>query len=69
MHNNPEVDASPCNGKALYEFPILNSGLEFTGGVPGPDRVVFGDYGDGSYTYCFLMTHTGAAARRFVKCT
>jgi hypothetical protein len=69
VHNDPEVDASPCNGKTLYEFPVLAGGYMYTGGRPYADRVVIADNGDGSYTQCFLMTHTGAAGNRFVKCT
>ena len=69
VYQKPEVDASPCNGKTLYEFPILNGGYMYTGGFPAADRAVFADNGDGSYSQCFLMTHTGAVGNTFVKCT
>jgi hypothetical protein len=41
----------------------------YTGGFPAADRAVFADNGDGSYSQCFLMTHTGAVGNTFVKCT
>jgi hypothetical protein len=68
---SPEVDASPCAGMQLYEFPILHTGAQYTGGAPGPDRVVVADSNSspGSYVQCFLMTHTGASGNLFKKCT
>ncbi|KAK0708822.1 Ribonuclease/ribotoxin [Apiosordaria backusii] len=47
-----------------YEYPIL-PGSSYTGGSPGPDRVIFDIDGilDG------LITHTGASGNDFVACT
>jgi hypothetical protein len=68
--NPPEVDPSPCRGKELLEFPILTSNIDYTGGPPGPHRVVVAMHGGGSTAYdqCFLMTHQGASGNLFVKC-
>ncbi|KAK5656015.1 hypothetical protein OQA88_5153 [Cercophora sp. LCS_1] len=68
--NKPEVDPSPCAKLNLYEYPILASGADYTGGNPGPDRVVFADSNKtpGAFEQCFLMTHTGATGNLFVKC-
>ncbi|KAM0811610.1 putative Ribonuclease T(1) [Seiridium cardinale] len=64
-----ELDPSPCAGKQLLEFPILASGSPYTGGTPGPHRVVMAEHGDGtSYDQCFLMTHQGASGNLFNKC-
>ncbi|KAK5658310.1 hypothetical protein OQA88_2286 [Cercophora sp. LCS_1] len=67
---------SKCNGKKLYEFPILHGGNEFGGGDQGLDRVVFWIYTDNPDTnptrdgmYCGVMTHDGAPdPRDFVLC-
>ncbi|KAH8593782.1 hypothetical protein B0O99DRAFT_595894 [Bisporella sp. PMI_857] len=47
------------------EFPILSSGAIYTGGSPGPDRVVINTSGRQAGT----ITHTGASGNAFVKCT
>ncbi|KAI1091548.1 Ribonuclease/ribotoxin [Rostrohypoxylon terebratum] len=67
----PELDASPCVGLTLQEFPILSNGAAYAGGSPGPDRVVIGSSNpaSGVWQECFLMTHTGAQGNLFVKCT
>ncbi|KAE9378702.1 Ribonuclease/ribotoxin [Stipitochalara longipes BDJ] len=66
-----EVDAGSCRGLTLYEFPIRQDGREYTGGAPGPDRVVVAESArkHGAYEQCFLMTHTGAGGNLFVRCT
>jgi hypothetical protein len=63
-----ELDPSPCAKMQLYEFPILPGGREYTGGAPGPDRVVFADSEKrpGAYVQCFVMTHVGGL---YKKCT
>ncbi|KAI2612577.1 uncharacterized protein GGS25DRAFT_124889 [Hypoxylon fragiforme] len=48
-----------------YEFPILSSFVPYTGGSPGPDRVVFNRAG----TFQGGITHTGASGNNFVECT
>ena len=47
-----------------YEFPILKAAV-YTGGPPGPDRVIF----DGSCTYGGSITHTGAGGNAFLGCS
>lgn len=47
------------------EFPILHSYRAYTGGAPGPDRVVFNTNGD----YAGSITHTGASGNNFVQCS
>ncbi|KFA79792.1 hypothetical protein S40288_00702 [Stachybotrys chartarum IBT 40288] len=49
----------------FQEFPILSSGRVYTGGSPGPDRVVITQSG------CLeagTITHTGASGNAFVAC-
>lgn len=53
-------DAGP-----YYEFPILKSYQVYTGGAPGPDRVVFTGSG---CTFEDAVTHTGASGNNFVEC-
>jgi heme A synthase len=50
------------------QLPILPGGREYTGGAPGPDRVVFADSEKrpGAYVQCFVMTHVGGL---YKKCT
>ncbi|KAL4892333.1 Ribonuclease/ribotoxin [Aspergillus ambiguus] len=52
----------------LYEFPIFANGI-FTGGQPGPDRIVIKRKGRKQAVYCGLMTHTGAHGNGFVRCS
>ncbi|KAL1870001.1 hypothetical protein VTK73DRAFT_2844 [Phialemonium thermophilum] len=47
-----------------YEFPILSSYKVYTGGSPGPDRVIFDSHGN----FDSLITHTGASGDDFVAC-
>ncbi|KAF2217731.1 hypothetical protein CERZMDRAFT_4256, partial [Cercospora zeae-maydis SCOH1-5] len=46
-------------------FPIMQSGNVYTGGAPGPDRVVFNEAG----RYAGAITHTGAGGNAFVGCS
>ncbi|KAL2186133.1 Ribonuclease/ribotoxin [Thermothelomyces heterothallicus CBS 203.75] len=53
----------------FQEFPLLASGAVYSGGAPGPDRVVINPNYRGSCVYAGAMTHTGAPTRNgFVKC-
>ena len=45
----------PKGSKDLYEFPITR-GI-YTGGEPGPDRVVIRKLAGKKAVYCGLMTH------------
>ncbi|KAH6719910.1 Ribonuclease/ribotoxin [Leptodontidium sp. 2 PMI_412] len=48
------------------EFPILSSGALYTGGSPGPDRVII------TVPACKqagTITHTGASGNNFVACS
>ncbi|PTB70304.1 ribonuclease-domain-containing protein [Trichoderma citrinoviride] len=47
-----------------YEFPILSSFDVYTGGSPGPDRVIFDSKGN----FDSVITHTGASGDDFVAC-
>ncbi|SPQ21400.1 6f7d0fa7-9d8d-4118-9dca-1c8eb3568670 [Thermothielavioides terrestris] len=47
-----------------YEFPILSSYKVYSGGSPGPDRVIF----DGNGRFDSVITHTGASGDDFVAC-
>ena len=52
-------DAGP-----YQEFPILNTYKVYTGGSPGPDRVIFDDNCD----FEGVITHTGASGNDFLQC-
>ncbi|KAL8827954.1 MAG: hypothetical protein Q9170_006802 [Blastenia crenularia] len=47
-----------------YEFPILSSYNPYTGGSPGPDRVIFTK----SCAYQAVITHIGAGGNDFLQC-
>ncbi|EUC58534.1 guanyl-specific ribonuclease F1 [Rhizoctonia solani AG-3 Rhs1AP] len=56
-----------CNAP-FYEFPIFTSKV-YTGGSPGPDRVVIGSASGEDAAFCGVMTHTGAPGRNnFLQC-
>jgi hypothetical protein len=58
-----------CNARNLQEFPLKRRNRVYSGGAPGPDRVVV-DFVGGNVRYCGAMTHTGAPRRnRFVACS
>ncbi|KAK3956127.1 Ribonuclease/ribotoxin [Pseudoneurospora amorphoporcata] len=63
QYNNYEGFNFPT-AKPWYEFPILSSGAVYTGGSPGPDRVIFDSRGN----LDMLITHTGASNNAFVAC-
>jgi hypothetical protein len=48
----------------FYEFPIMSSSNVYTGGSPGPDRVVV----TGDCLQAGTITHTGASGNNFVAC-
>ncbi|KAH7309126.1 Ribonuclease/ribotoxin [Stachybotrys elegans] len=48
----------------FYEFPILSNGRVYTGGSPGPDRVVI----NSACRQAGTITHTGASGNAFVAC-
>lgn len=62
--NNYEGFDFPVDGPYL-EFPILSSYKVYTGGSPGPDRVVFNTDNE----LAGVVTHTGASGNDFVQCT
>ncbi|KAF2680938.1 Ribonuclease/ribotoxin [Lentithecium fluviatile CBS 122367] len=74
--NNRKLPFSEaCNGKTLYEFPLLHGDSIYGGGDPGADRVVFYIYTDNPDTnptddgaYCGVMTHDGAPVNEFALC-
>ncbi|KAF7131349.1 hypothetical protein CNMCM5793_004463 [Aspergillus hiratsukae] len=74
--NNRRLPFAPeCQGKTLYEFPLLHGDTIYGGGNPGADRVVFFIYTDNPDTnptqdgsYCGVMTHDGAPAGEFALC-
>jgi hypothetical protein len=73
--DNPVKNALPADctgtGVTLYEFPI-KEGDHYTGGDPGPDRVVLGETtlagGTKSRFFCLVMTHRGVADNGFKVC-
>lgn len=62
-YNDYEGINFPSSGP-YYEFPILSSYKVYTGGSPGPDRVIF----TGDCTYEGVITHTGASGNDFLQC-
>ncbi|KAH7018115.1 Ribonuclease/ribotoxin [Microdochium trichocladiopsis] len=62
--NNREGFSFAVAGPYL-EFPIMSSGALYTGGSPGPDRVVINT---NSCQQAGAITHTGASGNNFVKC-
>lgn len=64
VYNNLEGFDFPVTGP-YYEFPILRTFEVYTGGSPGPDRVIFNDYDE----YAGLITHQGASGNEFEECT
>ncbi|KAH7018176.1 Ribonuclease/ribotoxin [Microdochium trichocladiopsis] len=62
--NNREGFVFATSGPYL-EFPIMKSGSIYTGGSPGPDRVIITKSG---CKEAGLITHTGAQGNAFVTC-
>ncbi|KAM5368092.1 hypothetical protein ACJZ2D_009696 [Fusarium nematophilum] len=63
QYNDREGFDFPTSGP-WYEFPILASFKVYSGGSPGPDRVIF----DSNGNLDSLITHTGASGDNFVGC-
>ncbi|KAK3370454.1 Ribonuclease/ribotoxin [Podospora didyma] len=63
QYNNYEGFSFPTSAP-WYEFPIMNTFTVYTGGSPGPDRVIF----DASGNLDSVITHTGASGNNFVAC-
>ncbi|TWU75716.1 hypothetical protein ED733_007624 [Metarhizium rileyi] len=63
-YNNYEGFDFPVGGP-YNEFPILKSGKIYSGGSPGPDRVVISN----SCALAGAITHTGASGNNFVGCS
>ncbi|KHN97719.1 Guanyl-specific ribonuclease F1 [Metarhizium album ARSEF 1941] len=63
-YNNYEGFDFPVSGP-YDEFPILKSGAVYSGGSPGPDRVVIND----DCELAGVITHTGASGNNFVGCS
>ncbi|CAE6355178.1 unnamed protein product [Rhizoctonia solani] len=51
----------------FFEFPIFNSKV-YTGGKPGPNRVVIGSVKGTDAAFCGVITHTGARENGFLQC-
>ncbi|KAK4119157.1 ribonuclease-domain-containing protein [Parathielavia appendiculata] len=62
-YNNYEGFDFPTSG-LWYEFPIMSSYRVYTGGSPGPDRIIFDSRG----ALDALITHTGTSSGDFVAC-
>ncbi|KAL2019762.1 hypothetical protein VTK56DRAFT_9206 [Thermocarpiscus australiensis] len=63
QYNDYEGFRFPTSGP-WYEFPILSSFKVYSGGSPGPDRVIF----DSDGNFDSVITHTGASGDDFVAC-
>lgn len=63
-YNNYEGFDFSVNGP-YQEFPVLSSYRTYSGGAPGPDRVIFNTKGQ----FAGAVTHTGASGNNFVACT
>ena len=62
-YNDYEGFDFPVSGP-YEEFPILDTFRVYSGGSPGPDRVVFNEDGE----LAGVITHTGASGNDFVQC-
>lgn len=62
-YNNYEGFSFPT-AAPWYEYPIMKTYSVYTGGSPGPDRVIF----DSKGIFDLLITHTGAIGNAFVAC-
>lgn len=63
VYNDYEGFGFPDAGP-YYEFPVLGSYVVYTGGSPGPDRVIFTK----ACVYEGVITHTGASGNDFLQC-
>ncbi|KAK0716618.1 Ribonuclease/ribotoxin [Apiosordaria backusii] len=64
--NNREGLVFAASGP-YQEFPIVRNGA-YSGGAPGPDRIVFNPDLNGNCVYVGTMTHTGAGGNAFIMC-
>ncbi|KAK4203225.1 Ribonuclease/ribotoxin [Triangularia verruculosa] len=64
--NNREGLVFTASGP-YQEFPIVRNGA-YSGGSPGPDRIVFNPNLNGNCVYVGTMTHTGAGGNSFNMC-
>ncbi|KAK4172720.1 Ribonuclease/ribotoxin [Triangularia setosa] len=64
--NNREGLVFAASGP-YQEFPIVRNGA-YSGGAPGPDRIVFNPDLNGNCVYVGTMTHTGAGGNAFNMC-
>ncbi|CAD6941315.1 unnamed protein product [Tilletia controversa] len=53
-----------CSDTRFSEYPLTTNG--YTGGSPGPDRVIVGQ---SSKRFCGSITHTDASGSSFVGCS
>ncbi|KAJ7869733.1 Ribonuclease/ribotoxin [Mycena olivaceomarginata] len=63
-YRNTDRLSMACGGNSMFEFPLVAGGRAFTGGDPGPDRVIFNE----SRILCAVITHSGAPGNTFVSC-
>ncbi|TBU34678.1 Ribonuclease/ribotoxin [Dichomitus squalens] len=64
-YNNLEGFTFPDCTKPFQEYPVFQ-GATYTGGKPGPDRVIYQTNGG---QFCGCITHTNEGGNTFVKCT
>ncbi|CUA72991.1 hypothetical protein RSOLAG22IIIB_05123 [Rhizoctonia solani] len=67
FNNREGFEFLPGCQAPFFEFPIFESKV-YTGGSPGPDRVVIGSVDGADAAFCGLMTHTGAGGNNFLQC-
>jgi len=68
QYNNREGFTFNSGCKApYYESPIFRDHV-FTGGDPGPDRVVVGSWDGTNAAFCDGITHYGASGNNFLQC-
>ncbi|EPQ32426.1 uncharacterized protein PFL1_00622 [Pseudozyma flocculosa PF-1] len=54
-----------CSGPPYYEYPLVLTAGGYTGGNPGPDRVIYDSGGE----FCGAVTHTRAPTPNgFIRC-
>ncbi|KAJ7749997.1 guanyl-specific ribonuclease C2 [Mycena metata] len=64
FNNGEGLPVTPsCSSSRLFEYPLM-TGRTYSGGDPGPDRVVFSATG----WYCTVMTHSGAGGNKLTSC-
>ena len=84
QYQNYEGFTFMCSGSTYYEYPILSSGSTYSGGSPGPDRVVY-EYVIPVYfrdnpsahptsisnygAFCGCIAHPGDSSNTFLQCS